>query len=137
MSKPKVSEPKSKGPFDVIQDLCSSRDYEYTPEVETVFNAFLTNRSMSNNYDTIMFSNEMNSMAMSKCPKKWMYDFYWHAITVKKKRFAPWAKPKNDNRLKIIMEAYKCSQIVAQQYSSVLTNDDLIEIEARLYKGGR
>jgi hypothetical protein len=128
---------KARGPFDVIQDMCSLKIYEYTPETDQLLNAFLTNRSMSNNYDTIMLANEMNTMAVSKCPKRWIYDFYFHAITVKKKRYSPWAKPKSDNKIKVIMESYKCSQIVAQQYCSILSDSDIIELEERMSKGGR
>ena len=124
-------------PFEIIQQLSSSREYKYGPEEEGAYAPFLTNRGFSNFYDCIMFANEMNTMAVSKTPKKWQFDFYHHAIHPKKKRFSAWAKPKQDTRTKIISEAYKCSTAVADQYNQLLSDEDIAELEARMFKGGR
>ena len=124
-------------PFDIIQQLSSSREYNYGPEEDTAYAPFLTNRGFSNFYDTIMFANEMNTMAVSKTPKKWQFDFYHFAIHPKKKRFASWAKPRQDVRTKIISDAYKCSKQVADQYNQLLSEEDITELEARMFKGGR
>jgi hypothetical protein len=128
---------KPKTAFDVIQQLSSDRDYSYDEETNQLYAPFLINRGMSNFYDVIMLANEMNSMAVSKVPKKWAFDFYHHAIKVKRKRFAPWAKPRKDERVKIISDAYKCSKTIAEQYNRILTEDDIKDLEDRMFKGGR
>lgn len=128
---------KTKSIFDVIQQLSSQKDYEYTAETDQIYTPFMANRSFSNFYDTIMFAHEMNTLAISKTPKKWQFDFYHYAIKSKKKRFATWAKPKKDSRIKTISDAYKCSIKIAEQYNLILTDNDIAELEARMFKGGR
>jgi len=128
---------KTKTAFDIIQQLSSERDYSYDAETEQLYTPFLTNRGFSNFYDTIMLSVEMNTMAVSKTPRKWQHDFYHHAILPKKKRFASWAKPIKDTNIQTISDAYNCSKAVAEQYSLVLTASDIEELTARMYKGGR
>jgi hypothetical protein len=124
-------------PFEVIQELSSSREYNYTPEIETAYAPFLTNRGFSNFYDTIMIANEMNTMAVSKVPKKWQFDFYHFVISPKKKRFAAWAKSSPSADIITVSDYYKCSKQIAEQYLKVLTQEDIKELEAKMFKGGR
>jgi hypothetical protein len=97
----------------------------------------MINRFFSNHYDTALIANEMNSLAASKIPKKWAFDFYNRAIKNKKKRFSTWAKPRKDERVKLISEFYKCSKLIAEQYNLILTENDIKELENKMTKGGR
>ena len=122
--------------FDVVNQLSSSGNYEWQ-ECSGFYEPFMINRAFANFHDCIMMANEMNSMAISKTPKKWQYDFYHHAIKIRKKRFASWAKPKKDERIKIISLSYKCSKTVAEQYNLVLTDEDVQSLKERMDHGGR
>jgi hypothetical protein len=42
-----------------------------------------------------------------------------------------------DERVKIISESYKCSKQIAEQYNLILTEEDIKELEAKMFKGGR
>jgi hypothetical protein len=97
----------------------------------------MINRFFSNHYDTIMIAHEMNSMAASKIPKKWAFDFYKFAIKSKKKRFSAWAKSSSSADILTVSNYYKCSKQIAEQYLKVLTQDDIKELEAKMFRGGR
>lgn len=125
-----------KNVFDVANSLSSTKTSDWS-ECESLYEPFMVNRFFSNHYDTAMVANEMNSIAASKIPKKWAFDFYKFAIKSKKKRFSAWAKPRKDERVKIISESYKCSKLIAEQYNLILTEVDIKELEAKMSKGGR
>lgn len=121
--------------FDVLNNLTSSKEYIYTPELEADIQAFLINRGMSNFMDCCLHANEIN--IRQNLSKKQIYDYYHYAITPKKKRYAKWAKPEKDSRLEIIKEYFKCNVSVAEQYSRLIDDDQLKYIQERMNKGGR
>lgn len=125
-----------KNVFDVANSLSSTKTSDWS-ECESLYEPFMINRFFSNHYDTALIANEMNSLAASKIPKKWAFDFYNRAIKNKKKRFSTWAKPRKDERVKLISEFYKCSKLIAEQYNLILTENDIKELENKMTKGGR
>ena len=121
--------------FDVVNDLTQSKQHKYSDEVESAYQPFMVNRAMSNFYDCIMHANEMNRRA--NLTNRQQYDYYYYAIDPKKKRFSKWYKPENDEQVKLVSEYYKCSLKLAEQYLTLLSEDELNTIKGSLYKGGR
>ena len=121
--------------FDVVNSLTASREYNYSAEVEQEYQPFLINRAMSNYYDCCMHANEMNQR--STLTKQQQFDYYFYAIDQKKKRFAKWHKPAKDETIQTISEFYKCSISLAEQYASLLTPENIAEMQEKLSKGGR
>ncbi len=126
---------KSMSFFDICNNLTQSKDHIYSDELESEYNSFMINRSMSQFYDVVMHANEMN--VRNNLSKRQQYDYYHYAIQPKKKRFAKWHKPENDDRVKIVSEYFKCNVSLAEQYSSLLTDDDFEKIKDSMFKGGR
>jgi hypothetical protein len=125
-----------KNVFDVANSLSSTKTSDWS-ECETLYEPFMINRFFSNHYDTTLIANEMNSVAASKIPKKWAFDFYKFAIKSKKKRFSAWAKSTSSTDILTVSNYYKCSKQIAEQYLKVLTQADIEELKFKMYRGGR
>jgi CRISPR/Cas system CSM-associated protein Csm2 small subunit len=124
-------------PFDFLNAInLSKKDLiREDPLTEKDYNPFMVNRGLSYFADTVMYANEMNRH--SSIPKIWQNDFYLTMIT-KKKRFSKWHKKEaNSKQLELVMEYYKYSTEKAQEVFSLLTEDQLKQIEQSLNKGGR
>jgi hypothetical protein len=121
--------------FDVLNNVTSSKEYIYTPELEADILVFMLNRGASNFLDCVLHANELN--IRQNLTKKQVYDYYHFAITPKKKRFSKWAKPDKDARLEVIKSYYQCNVDVAEQYSKVISDEDFKNIQERMNKGGR
>ena len=121
--------------FDLIDNIVASRDDIGLDEVEASYDPFIINRAMSNYYDCIMYASEMNTRDCLS--KKQQYDFYRIAINPKRKRFAKWSKPETTERISIISEFYRCNKILAEQYSSLLSDAMIADMKEKLSKGGR
>ncbi len=121
--------------FDITNQLTAEREYGYSAEVEADYQPFLINRAMSNYYDCCMHANEMNQR--SSLTKQQQYDYYFYAIQPKKKRFAKWHKPAKDERVKTVSEYYNCSIALAEQYSALLSDEDILRMREKMSKGGR
>ena len=121
--------------FDITNQLTAEREYGYSAEVEAEYQPFLINRAMSNYYDCCMHANEMNQRSL--LTKQQQYDYYFYAIQPKKKRFSKWHKPAKDERVKVVSEFYNCSISLAEQYSTLLTDEDIQSMREKISKGGR
>lgn len=123
-------------PFDYVNNICTSTksiweesmsDKEYAP--------YMVNKALSQHYDTVLFAQEMNQR--SHIPNRWQYDFYRHAITVKKKRFAKWHKPEKLDVVEAISNHYQINRRTAEQYISLVNKSVIDNIMETLSKGGR
>jgi hypothetical protein len=121
--------------FDVVNDLTQSKQHRYTDETGAAYQPFMVNRAMSNFLDCAMHANEMNLRA--NLTSRQQFDYYYYAIDTKKKRFAKWHKPEKDEQVKLVSEYYKCSLNLAEQYLTLLSENDLALIKGSLYRGGR
>jgi hypothetical protein len=95
----------------------------------------MVNRSISQHFDTLMFANEMN--ARPHLTPRQQYLFYLTSIKPKKKRFAKWAKPEKDDAIQVISMYYKCNTNLAEQYASVISEDDIQLMRDKMSKGGQ
>lgn len=97
--------------------------------------SFIINRGLSYFLDTVAYANVMNQY--SQIPPEWQFSFYLNSI-VKKKRFSKWnEKEKFGKHFSVVKEYFKYSDEKAKVAMSILTDDQLKEIEEKLYKGGK
>lgn len=126
-----------KSPFDIV-NIISSKERLLTPEeLDRDYNAFIINRALSNNYDTIFFANEMNkSWGLSK---KLQFHFYFFGID-KRKRYGKWFKKGTDTdeeKIKLIKQYFDYSTIKAKEVLPILDKLDIWdEIRSTFKKGG-
>lgn len=121
--------------FDVINNLSGSREYIYTPELESEIVPYMINNAMSQYYDCIMHANEIN--IRPDLSKKMVYDYYHHAIQPKKKRFAKWATPKKDETVMLVARYYECNLTVAEQYLAMMSPEQVETLRKKMDTGGR
>lgn len=101
--------------------------------MEKEYVPFVVNRCLSYFPDTIFFINEMNQL--HNLPKKMQFDYLRMSIR-KKKRFSPWLKKNKIEKLDIIKEYFGYSTDKALDVIDLISEEDLITIQERLYKGG-
>ena len=105
------------------------------PLTEKDYVPFMINRGLSYFPDTILYANEMNSVA--SIPKQWQFDFYRLAIP-KRKRFSKWHKQdKIEEDVKLVMREYDYSHQKALQIIDLLTESQLKELREKYNSGGR
>lgn len=123
-------------PFEYAGSLSATRDNIWVDGIsEKEYNPYMVNRALSYHVDTVMYAQEMN--ARGHLPPKMQYDFYRLGITSKKKRFSKWHKPEKDEIAQQIAMHYGLSLRQAQQYMTLLNNDEMSIVMEKLNKGGR
>lgn len=100
--------------------------------VEKAYNSFVVNRSMSYFIDTVLPANEMNSRQIDN---KLQFEFLLNTVRPKK-RFAKWAKKREDDLVELVKEHYGYNIKKAIQALSVLTEQQKQEIRTRMNTGG-
>jgi Bacteriophage clamp loader A subunit len=121
-------------PFDLINGLMTSKADNWA-EAESAYNPFITNRSASYHYDVIMLANEMTKLHC--LPERLQYDFYRLAINPKKKRFAKWAKPVEDELIQLISKTYNVNTQRAIEIRSLLNTEAIGLLRDKTNTGGR
>lgn len=122
-------------PFDYVNSInYSKKDIMETPEDENSYNSFIINRSLSYFGDTVGIANEMNRY--HHLDNRLQYSFLINIIR-KRKRFSKWVKPEIENGVDVVKEYYGYSNEKARQVLSLLTPNQLKELEKKVNKGGR
>jgi hypothetical protein len=121
-------------PFDIINNISSSKDNIWETIGDKDYNAFMVNRGLSYYLDCIMQANEMNQRY--SIPKNQQYEFYHHAIDPKKKRFSKWASAKKDSEIQMVAEYFSVSILKAGSIRKLLSDADMKEIVCKMFKGG-
>jgi len=94
---------------------------------------FVTNRSLSQFVDTILYSNEMNMRA--HLDNKLQYHFLINSIRPKK-RFSKWAKRQDSDDFEAVKAYFNYNNAKTEQAISLLTPDQINIIKKRLITGG-
>lgn len=113
--------------FDITNNINSSKEYNWK-EFKRTYSAFMINKILSMNNDTIFFANEMNKC---KLPPQMQYDFLFYSIP-KKKRWSKYIKTSKNEDLKNISKYFNISLNKAQLYQKFLTPDQLSLIKQLL-----
>jgi len=109
----------------LFEDSLAKKDY--TP--------YIVNRGLSYFPDTVLYANEMNRH--SGIPEDWQFFFFLNSIP-KKKRFSKWHKKDAETEsLSLVKEYFGYSSEKAKEALSILSEDQLVMIKEKLYKGGR
>jgi hypothetical protein len=96
---------------------------------------FIVNRALGYFPDTVMQANQMNQH--SDIPADWQFSFFLNTIS-KKRRFSKWAKADAESvSLELVKEYYGYSSEKAKEALSVLSDEHLIMIKEKLFKGGK
>ena len=100
---------------------------------EKEYPAFIINKCMSGQVDTVLFANQLN--LNHQLPNKLQYDFYLNSIR-KKKRFSPWLRKEKIKDLDAVKSYYGYSNEKAMQALKILNKEQIDHIYKRLDVGG-
>jgi hypothetical protein len=124
-------------PFDFINaiNLTKKDLFAEDPQAKSDYVPFVVNRGLSYFPDTVLYANEMNRNA--SIPANWQFSFLLNSIN-KKKRFSKWHKKDAETEnFRLVKEYFGYSDSKTQEALSILTNDQLVMIKEKLYKGGK
>lgn len=125
-------------PFDFVNAINYTKiDVVSTSEnpekAEKLYNPYLVNRSLSYFADTVLYCNEMNRF--HELDKKLQFDFLLNSIR-KNKRFSKWHKAEVDEKVQLICDYYKCNISKAKDVVTILTAEQLRQLEEKMRTGG-
>lgn len=116
-------------PFDYVNSITASKISMMNgdPLEERDYNAYLTNRSLSNFADTIFLANTMNTN--HHLDKRMQYDYLFYSTT-KKKRYSKWHKPEYNNQFEVeaVKAVFGYNENRARQVLSILKPEDIKKI---------
>lgn len=126
-------------PFDYVKAINETKVDLLSGDPEAIKDyskvKFIVNRALGYFPDTVMQANQMNQF--SDIPADWQFSFFLNTIS-KKRRFSKWAKAdKETASLELVKEYYGYSSEKAKEALSVLSDEHLIMIKEKLYKGGK
>ena len=104
------------------------------PDLEKGYPAYIINRCLSGQIDSVMFANEINKHP--NLSKKLQYDFFLNSLR-KRKRFSPWLRKDQIENLELVKRYYGYSNEKAKQVLNILTREQLSFIRDRLETGGK
>ena len=121
-------------PFEYLNAINNTKQDIMVDDVaEKQYNAFMVNRGLSYFYDTVLLANEMNKRA--HLDSRLQFDFFINTIR-KKKRFSKWMKAEEEDNIKVVKEYYGYSNEKARQALTILNDDNIEQLKAKVYKGG-
>lgn len=122
-------------PFEYVNAInTSKKDIMIDDLAEKAYVPFTVNRSLSYFSDTVLVANEMNKH--HHIDKKLQFHFLINIIR-KRKRFSKWNKPELVSDADVVKEYYGYSNEKARQVLSLLSNEQIIELKKRMFKGGK
>jgi hypothetical protein len=121
-------------PFEFINDINSSKNNLIVDDItEKQYNAFMINKGLSFDRETIILANEMNSR--HHLDNALQNTFLINTIRAKK-RYNKWVKAEENDELEMIKEYYGYSNEKARQALAILSQEQKQYIKEKLYKGG-
>ena len=127
-------------PFDITKNINTGgpnlmRDTENDELAQKGYPAFVVNRAFSYTQDTLHIANVINQY--HQLDARPQYEFLKSAIRPKKRYGSKWAKPETNDTINTIAEHYKCNRRVAEQYLTLMTQQQIDQIIKQNEKGGR
>jgi hypothetical protein len=122
-----------------LKDYLNSINYDKKPlmdsEEESIkgYPAYVVNRCMSYFNDTIFYANEIN--CKPGLDIKAQFDFYRLGVR-KMKRYSPWLKKEEDDRIALIKEVFGYNESKAREVLNILGPEDFEKLKKSLDKGG-
>jgi len=123
-------------PFDFINAINFTKQNLFEDaQAKKDYVPFIVNRGLSYFPDTVLYANEMNRNF--GIDEDWQFFFLLNSIS-KKKRFSKWAKKEAETEsVLLVKEYYGYSTKRAQEVLGVLSEDQLVMIKEKLYRGGK
>jgi hypothetical protein len=120
--------------FDYVNSINQTKENIIVDEAtEKAYSPFMTNRSLSYFRDTLHYANEIN--INPHLDKKLQFDYLLNTIRPSK-RYAKWAKKKEDKDLELVQECFGYNPQRAKEALSILSKDQIKIIKEKLEKGG-
>jgi len=122
-------------PFDYLNAINFTKEDIMIDDItEKQYNGFMVNRGLSYFSDTVAIANEMNVYA--HLDKKLQFHFLINIVR-KRKRFSKWNKPDLVRDIEVVKEYYGYSNDEAKQALTLLSPEQIKELEKKVSKGGR
>lgn len=121
---------------DIIPNILEKKEpLEFEEDDWKEYKPFLINQGLSHHFDCIFLVNEMNKNW--QLSKQMQYDFLFHSISKKKRKFQPWVrKEKKDSDLELVKKYFNYSTEKAKEIINILTKNDLEYMQSFFDEGG-
>ena len=122
-------------PFDYVNEILQGKKNLIVDEAtEKEYVPFLTNKSLSYQYDCVMFANEMN--IRHHLDKKMQFDFLLNTVRAKKRPFSKWLKSESSDDIECLKILYGYSDQKALEALRLLSDDQIQKLKEKTHKGG-
>ena len=123
-------------PFDYVNQILQGKKQLIIDEAtEEAYVPFLTNRSLSQHKDCVLFANEMNQR--HNLDKKMQNDFLLNTVRSVKRPFAKWAKSEKQNDdIECVKLVYGLSDSKARDALRLLTKEQIQQLKKETFTGG-
>jgi hypothetical protein len=122
-------------PFDYVNQILQGKKQLIVDELtEKEYVPFLTNRSLSQHKDCVLFANEMNMR--HHLDKKMQNDFLLNTVRSMKRSFAKWAKSEKDDDIACVKMVYGLSDSKARDAMRLLTKEQIQQLKKETFTGG-
>ncbi len=122
-------------PFDYVNQILQGKKQLIVDELtEKEYVPFLTNRSLSQHKDCVLFANEMNMR--HHLDKKMQNDFLLNTVRSMKRSFAKWAKSEKDDDIACVKMVYGLSDSKARDAMRLLTKEQIQQLKKETLTGG-
>jgi len=122
-------------PFDIINSINNKTRFEWDEDAEKTYAAFIVNRGLSFNLQTVLYASMMNQFP--GLAKQLQYDFYFNGIP-KGKRFDKWQKKLEVSPdIQVLQDFYGINIDRAAEALKLLSTEQLDMIKQKMNKGGR
>ena len=104
------------------------------PQAVKEYEPYRINKFLSQNVDSILYVNEMNSRP--HCDVELQFDYFINSLRERKRKAHKWLVSESFNDIEVVKEYYGYSNAKAKIALSLLNDDELVYIKQRLDKGG-
>ena len=104
------------------------------PECERFYEPYKVNKFLAQNFDSVMYVNEMNFRP--HCDKKLQYEYFINSLRKRKRKALKWLERDSFDDIQSIKEYFNYNTRKAKDALRILSHDDIEYIKDRLYKGG-
>ena len=119
--------------FDCLSSILSNKKYWMDSQNEGQYNPIGVNIGLSQHLDSILYVNEMNKNWQVVTPRM-NYDYYFYSIRRMFRKYSKWAKKFKDEDITMLMEYYQVNKVKAQDYLSILNEEQLTSIRKEFYE---
>ena len=120
-------------PFDFVKSITYTKEDIMHDLNESEYESYLINRALSYHQDCLLYANEMNRRF--ELESRLQYHYLLNTIR-KRKRFAKWIKPTQIDDLRIVMKYYSISREKAEEYLTILSDQEITILRKKMNKGG-